>query len=119
MGKILVEENGKQEFYKPEAVERAHKKSKWNNGIDFSCWAMCLFCSHEDFDSHHESTGETCDYVAMKAELLDGISLSSGTIDWGSLPSKEMDASWLDLGDSIEGIEGIGNLFGGIFDAFS
>ena len=117
IGKILVEENGKKKYYKPEEVKNAHRKSKWYDGLDFSCWAMSTFSSHSDFDSYHESTGEVCDYTEMKSEMLSGLSISS-TADWTEIADLNIDASWLDFGDVFGGIlEGIGGFIGAIFDS--
>lgn len=116
IGKILVRDNGKKKYYKPEEVKKAHKKSRWYDYADFSCWAMSSFSSHEDFDSYHEQTGETCDYVEMKTEMLGGLSVSPNP-DWRTIPETDIDASWLDFGDTFDGIfEGIGDFVGGIFD---
>jgi len=116
IGKILVKENGKKNYYKPEEVKKAHRKSKWCDRFDFSCWAMCLFSSHSDFDNYHESTGEVCDYIEMKSEMLNGISVST-TSEWTEIPEVDFDASWLDFGDVFDGIlEGIGDFVGAIFD---
>ncbi len=116
IGKILVQENGKKKFYKPEEVKKAHRKSKWYDGLDFSCWGMSTFSSHSDFDEYHEQTGEVCDYVEMKTEMLSGISNSNIT-DWTMIPDIDLDASWLDFGDIFDGLlEGIGEFIGGIFD---
>jgi hypothetical protein len=116
IGKILVEENGKKKYYKPEEVKKAHKKSKWHDGNNFSCWGMSTFSSHSDFDNYHEETGEVCDYVEMKTEMLSGLSVSS-TADWTEIPDIDIDASWLDFGDVFDGLlEGVGEFIGGIFD---
>lgn len=74
LGKILVRDYGKKKYYKPEEVKKADKKSRWSN-LDFSCWGMSIFTSHWDFDYYHQQTGEVCDYVAMKSEMLQGISV--------------------------------------------
>ena len=119
LGKILVEENGKKKYYKPEEVKKAHRKSKWYDGVDFSCWGMSTFTSHSDFDKYHEQTGEVCDYAEMKTEMLSGLSVSS-TTDWTEIPDIDIDSSWLDFGDVFEGLlEGIGEFIGGIFDGLS
>ena len=119
IGKILVEENGKKKYYKPEEVKKAHKKSKWYDGLDFSCWGMSTFTSHSDFDKYHEQTGEVCDYTEMKTEMLNGLSVSS-TADWTEIPDLDIDSSWLDFGDVFDGVlEGIGEFIGGIFDGIS
>lgn len=116
IGKILVKEHGKKNYYKPEEVKKAHQKSKWYQGLDFSCWAMSTYSSHSDFDRYHEETGELCNYVEMKGEMLSGLSFSP-TTDWIDIPDFDIDASWLDFGSVFEGIfEGIGDFIGGIFD---
>ncbi|TAH03918.1 MAG: hypothetical protein EAZ15_01845 [Sphingobacteriales bacterium] len=116
IGKILVKDYGKKKYYKPEEVKSAHRKSKWYNGIDFSCWGMSTFSSHSDFNYYHEQTGEACDYVEMKTEMLKGLSLSSGS-EIFDLPDFDIDASWLDFGEVFGYIlEGIGEFIAGIFD---
>ncbi len=116
IGRILVEENGKKKYYTPKEVKNAHHKSKWYDGLDFSCWAMSTFSSHGDFDIYHEETGEVCDYVEMKSEMLTGIS-NAPAADWASIPDIDLDASWLDLGELFEGVlEGIGEFIAGILD---
>ena len=116
IGKILVAENGKKKYYKPKEIKRAHAKSKWYHGFDFSCWAMCTFASHSDFDHYHSQTGEICDYGEMKAEMLRGLSVSTNA-DWTDIPDLDMDSSWLDFGDVFESfLGGIGNFIGDIFD---
>lgn len=112
IGKILVSDYGKKEYYKPKEVKKAHKKSKWYNTIDFSCWAMCTFSSHSDFDNYHLEIGEICDYTSMKTEMLSEISLNTN-INWTEIPDLDIDASWLDFSNIFEGI---GDFFGGIFD---
>lgn len=118
VGKILVKENGKKKYYKPEEVKKAARKSKYHTSIDVDwvCWALSIFSSHSDFDAFHEMTGESCDYVAMKTEMLSGLA-TSVSVDWYSIPDLDIDASWLDLGAVLEGVfEGIGDFFGGIFE---
>lgn len=116
LAKILVESNGKKKYYKPEEVKEAHKKSKWYDGLDFSCWGMSTFSSHKDFDKYHEETGEICDYTEMKTEMLNGLSISS-TADFSDISNLNIDDSWLDFGESFDGFfEGIGEFIGGIFD---
>lgn len=116
IGKILVKENGKKKYYKPEEVKEAHQKSKWYDGLDFACWGMSTYSSHDDFNRYHESTGEVCDYTEMKTEMLSGLSVSPSS-DWMEIPDLDIDASWLDFGDTFDGIlEGIGEVIAGIFD---
>lgn len=116
IGKILVKDYGKKKYYKPEEVKQAHRKSIWFDGVDFTCWAMSTFSSHSDFDSYHEITGEVCNYIEMKTEMLNGLSTSS-IADWTQIPDIDIDASWLDFGDIFDGfLDGIGEFIGGIFD---
>lgn len=118
IGKILVADYGKKKYYKPEEVKRAHKKSDWR-GFDFSCWGMSTFTSHADFDSYHQEVGEACDYATMKAEMLEGISLTD-SVHLADLPEIDLDASWLDIGTLLDGVlEGAGDFFSGIADGFS
>lgn len=113
VGKILVKEHGKKKYYKPKEVKEAHKKSNWFNILDFSCWAMSIYSSHSDFDTYHEQTGEACNYVDMKSEMLSSFS-SASSVSWMEIPSFEIDDSWLDFGDIFEGIT---ELIGGILDS--
>jgi hypothetical protein len=113
LGKILVKDNGKKKYYKPEEVKKAHKKSDWS-AYDFSCWGMCTFSSHSDFDLHHQETGEVCDYTSMKATMLEGLSWND-TADLLQWPEVDLDTSWLDIGDLLGGfLEGIGDFFSSI-----
>lgn len=116
IGKILVEEHGKKKYYKPEEVKKAHHKSSWYDVIDFSCWGMSIFSSHPDFDMYHKITGEVCNYIEMKTEMLKGLSVSPNT-DWADIPDLDIDASWLDFEDVFDGLlEAIGEFIDGIFD---
>lgn len=116
IGEILVEDNGKKKYYTPEEVKKAHRNSKWYDYVDWSCWALSIFSSHTDFDLYHEKTGEACDYVAMKTEMLSGLSVSTVT-DWTDIPDLDIDASWLDFGDVFDGLlKGVGEFVSGIFD---
>ena len=121
LGKILVEDYGKKPFYKPEEVEEANKKTKWYSNLDFGCWGMSTYSSHEDFDKYHEQIGETCDYGAMKTEMLSG-AVSADNLSWfdfasADLPTIDIDASWLDFGDAFGTIfDGIGEVVSGILE---
>ena len=116
LGNILVRDCGKKKFYKPEEVEKAHKQSAWSY-MDFSCWGMSVFSSHDDFDAHHQDAGEPCDYVGMKTEMLQGLSLGSSEA-WYDTSDLDIDASWLDFGEIIGGVlGGIGEFLAGVGDA--
>jgi len=119
IGKILVVNNGKQQYYKPQQIKKAHKQSSFVNTFDFSCWAMAVFSPHSDFDNYHNEIGETCDYVEMKTEMLEGLSVSTNS-DWTNIADLDIDSSWLDFGDSFEAFfEGIGEFIGGILEGFN
>lgn len=116
LGKILVKDYGKKKYYKPKEVKEAHKKSPWSE-FDFSCWGMSTYSSHSDFDHYHQETGEVCDYTSMKAEMLEGISLTD-SIHLPDLTDIDLDASWLDIGDLLGGmLEGIGEFFSSILSS--
>ena len=126
IGTILVKEHGKKKYYKPEEVKKAAKKSTHYDisMLDWSCWAMCTFSSHSDFDAYHIATGEACDYIVMKTEILNTIATTTASsisaVDWLSIPDLDIDASWLDFGDVFEGVlDGVGDFIAGIFDGIS
>ncbi len=115
LGNILLKEHGKKKHYTPTQVKRAHQSSTWAS-IDFICWAMSTFCSQESFEAYHVAINETCDYVQMKMEMLQGLSNSANTAQV-DIPIADMDASWIDFGVVFEGLfEGIGEFISGIFD---
>ncbi|MBA4053681.1 MAG: hypothetical protein C0490_03120 [Marivirga sp.] len=116
IGKILINDFGKKKYYKPQEIKKAHEKSTWNGGLDFSCWAMSTYSSHSDFDEYHEKTGEVYDYSEMKAEMLEGISLTDA-VHVTDFPDADLDASWLDMGEVFGGVlEGIGEFFAAVAD---
>ena len=155
IGKILVEENGKKKYYKPEEIIMPIEKVngtitsifpdcvKMTNLLygqivnlliikaltiyqsdhltiftqSVSCWAMCTFSSHSDFDQYHLQKGEICNYVEMKTEMLSGLSVAASA-DWTAIPDLDIDSSWLDFGDVFGSmLEGIGDFISGIFDS--
>jgi hypothetical protein len=116
IGKILVNDFGKKKYYKPEEVKIAHRKSKWHNGVDFSCWGMSTYTSHSDFDKYHEQSGESCSYVDMKTEMLQGLSIAEGS-EILSIRDFDVDASWLDFGEVFGDIfEGLGAFIAGVLE---
>jgi hypothetical protein len=91
VGEILIRNHGKKQFYSPEQVKKASSQTRY--GVDFHCWAMCLFVAPADFDAYHVATGETCDYAAMKAEM------TSAMTDGASDAWFDIDLSWLEWPD--------------------
>ena len=123
VGQILVELNGKKDYYKPEEVKKAQKKSKWADNAEDIVWGMSIFCEHSDFDNYYSETEEKYDYIDMKSEMIQGLSVTEEE-SWFELPDIDFDLSWLDIGDAFEGIgdtfegiaEGIGDVISGIFE---
>lgn len=103
IGKILVNDYGKKKFCKPEEVKKTHQKSKWYDGLDFSCWGTSAYSSHQEYDRYHFETGEICNYTEMKSTILEGISMDSN-FNLTELSDLDLDASWLDLGSIFDGL---------------
>jgi len=139
VGEILVRDYGKKEYYEPEEVKRASKNSTFSEityhvrdelaaeiaiEIALESFAMAFYSSHSAFDAYHLEIGESVDYVGVKSEVLTEISGSS-FMDWFSLPDFDIDASWLNIGETfaIDGIvdgviTGVSEFVSGIFDVF-
>jgi hypothetical protein len=91
LGGKLVERYGQRRFYTIREIKSAYAETSLP--LDWSCWGYAMFSAQPDFDAYHGILGETCDYVAMKGEML--ASLTSQAADsWFSL-----DMSWIDLPD--------------------
>jgi hypothetical protein len=91
VGEDLVKNYGKKQFYTVDEVRSANRRQAIP--LDFGCWSHAAFNSHRDFDAYHQSIGETCDYVGMKAEMLTSISTSADS-SWF-----DFDLSWLEFPD--------------------
>ncbi len=120
IGKILVEDHGKQKFYSPEQVQSAHDKMKSNLidtvslSADILDFAMSLYSPVEDFVTYF--TSSAADYLKLKTEAIKEISDS----DWDFFPTIDIDMSWLDAGDILEStIEGIGSFLSAIFEGLA
>lgn len=82
VGNDLIANYGKKDHYTIEEVQEANRRQRIN--VDITCWSHAVFNSHQDFDRYHRTLGESCDYVAMKKEMLDAVSTG-------------VDASWFDF----------------------
>jgi hypothetical protein len=91
VGDDLLRHYGKRNFYSVQQVRDANQRNKID--IDVMCWSHALFNSHADFDRLHAATGEACDYVAMKAEMLHSVA-TVHSADWF-----DFDLSWLEFPD--------------------
>jgi len=91
VGDDLIRHYGKKKFYSVEEVKESNRRN--NIPVDVCCWSHATFNTHKDFDTYHHSIGEVCDYVQMKCEMIESISVSSG----GNLFN--FDVSWLEFPD--------------------
>ncbi|CAM8634046.1 hypothetical protein MCEMIEM13_00191 [Comamonadaceae bacterium] len=91
VGSDLLKNYGRKRYYSVGEVKSANRRQ--NIGLDFWCWSHASFNSHTDFDDYHRSIGESCDYIAMKGEMLSSVSTSADT-SWFDL-----DMSWLEFPD--------------------
>lgn len=94
VGNDLLQHYGRKKYYTVQEVRRANEQQ----GIspDFACWSHAAFNSHADFDAFHESLGETCDYTAMKADMLSAVSKTDDAASWFNF---DFDLSWLEFPD--------------------
>jgi hypothetical protein len=92
VGNDLLKNYGRKQYYTVEQVKSANKRQ--NVGLDFGCWSHATFNSHKDFAQYHQSIGESCDYVAMKSEMLSSVSNTVTDTSWF-----DIDLSWLEFPD--------------------
>lgn len=78
LGPYLVKNYGKQTHYKPQQVRKGI--DDLNLSVDSGCFAYAMYTSKDDFDAHHASTGEICDYDVMRATIGDVDSSMFGSI---------------------------------------
>lgn len=91
VGEELVRAHGKKKYYKPSEIRKAADRRGYP--IDIHCWAMSVFSTPEDFKDLHETSGEACDYVAMRAEVIGDLA------DGNSFSLPDLDLSWLEWPD--------------------
>ena len=91
VGNDLLKNYGKKNFYTVQEVKEANRRQ--GIGLDFGCWSHATFNTHRDFDAYHQSIGETCDYVAMKSDMLASVSNATDS-SWF-----DVDLSWLEFPD--------------------
>lgn len=91
VGNDLLKNFGKRYQYSVHQVREANKRQ--GVGVDVACWSHAFFNSHSEFDRYHQTLGETCDYGAMKRELLESVSIHHEA-SWF-----DVDLSWLELPD--------------------
>ena len=123
VGPDLRKKYGKRDSYSPEQVRRSVEDQ--GLGIDYLCFAYCMYCSPYDFDLIHAATGEVCDYVAMRSLVGDTFFGGSsafdalGFADFVLAGSTALDAAG-GLADATSGIAdaagGAGDAASGLFD---
>lgn len=91
VGDDLIRHYGKRKFYSVEQVRAANKRC--DIPFDAACWSHAMFNTHHDFDRLHSAAGEACDYLAMKKEMLESLSVGSPA-SWF-----DFDLSWLEFPD--------------------
>jgi hypothetical protein len=91
VGDDLIRHHGKRRFYSVSEIRAANQRC--DIPIDFCCWSYAMYGTHFDFDRMHEAAGEACDYLAMKAEMLDSVARHAST-GWF-----DFDLSWIDFPD--------------------
>lgn len=91
VGDDLIRNYGKRKFYTIDQVRDANRRAGVN--IDVACWSHAMFNSHSDFDQLHVASGEACDYIAMKSEMLHAVASETSSA-WF-----DFDLSWLEFPD--------------------
>jgi hypothetical protein len=91
VGNDLLQNYGRKKFYSAEEVKAANRRQ--DVPFDVACWSHAAFNSHADFDAYHAAIGESCDYAAMKSEMLSSVSEAADT-SWF-----DIDLSWLEFPD--------------------
>ncbi len=91
VGKDLIESYGKKKYYSKAMIDGAMRRQAVN--FDWSCWSYSLFSSPSEFSDIHRRLGETCDYGAMRSQMV------SAVTDGASTSWFDVDLSWLDWPD--------------------
>jgi hypothetical protein len=90
LGDDLVKHRGKKKFY---SIAEVHSSlRRLTLPYDLDCWGFALYSSRSDFDRHHRSTREECDYDSMRGEMIDALAEGAWSIF-------DIDLSWLEWPD--------------------
>jgi hypothetical protein len=111
LGPKLRERYGTEKKYTPAQVKRTIKEGSYN--VDYMCYALCMYCDYPSFTEYHRSTGEPCDYNAMRSEIadrffhgdtsFDASDVVDGGSGWDSAESAGDHGSWGDSGGDTGG----------------
>jgi hypothetical protein len=84
--KLLIR-YGLREYYTPAQVQRTIRESGYSTIYD--CYGLAMYCDASDFIDFHRSIGESCNYLEMRHEISNYLSLpnasfsTSDIIDFG------------------------------------
>ncbi len=80
VGRVLRVRYGKRPSYSPREVKQM--LSEWGYSTGYDCYCLALYCDRTDFNSYHQSIGQSCDYHAMRQEVCAHLPFSgSGGFD--------------------------------------
>jgi hypothetical protein len=65
--RLLARSYGVSPTYTPGQIKSAINRSGLD--ADYSCYALAMYSGRDNFDQYHGSTGEDCDYDAMREEV--------------------------------------------------
>jgi hypothetical protein len=68
LGPELRRRYGRSKRYTPAQVKRTIEQRGYSR--EWTCYALCMYCGRRDFDAYHRAAGESCDYNAMRGEVL-------------------------------------------------
>ena len=69
LGPKLRMRYGEQDKYMPAQVERTMAIGGCSS--EYVCYALCMYCDHDDFIESYRLSGKSCDYHAIRREIAD------------------------------------------------
>jgi len=69
LGPRLRKRYGRRKTYTPAQVKRTAEDGRYD--LLYLCYALCMYCDGASFAEYHRTTGESCDYNTMRAEIPD------------------------------------------------
>ena len=90
LSRLLQAKYGKQETYTPAQVKKTMKEMSYStNSTNYDCYGLAMHCDSEDFSDYHRSTGESCNYEAMRSEISHCLFSNDTTFSTSSLAVTE------------------------------
>lgn len=111
LGPELRRRYGAQSKYSPAQVRATIQSKRFD--ADRGCYAMAMYCDRADFDRHHQSTGESCSYDTMRAEIGSRLFGGNTTFDVASLVNVSENSGLFDFAPSADAGFGAGGDGGG------